>query len=106
MKKKTETSVTSHTPTPWKVAMPLGEGDIQILSVKVNAYGNFINAVVPFRVFSNEDVANAEFIVRAVNSHEELLSAMKLATHHLYATDENAKAINILLEAIAKAEGR
>ncbi len=47
-----------------------------------------------------------EFIKNAVNSHDELLAAMRLATHHLYATAENAKAINILLEAIAKANGK
>tara|TARA_R110000868_G_scaffold23596_3_gene94767 strand:- start:192 stop:503 length:312 start_codon:yes stop_codon:yes gene_type:complete len=65
----------THTPTPWIVSPPLGEGAIQIQSTGLNAYGNWIVAEVPDR--TEEDKANAAFIVRACNAHEELVAALE-----------------------------
>ena len=50
-----------------------------------------------------ETHANAAFIVRAVNSHDELLGLVKYAQNHLDLPDEMQVEF---LAAIAKAEGR
>jgi hypothetical protein len=62
----------AHTPTPWKYL------DYAVVSDKINEYGNFIVVEAPAR---NEDIDqdNLKFIVRAVNSHDELLEACNSA---------------------------
>ena len=84
-----------HTPIPWKAQRFPGQDDYTIW-----APGATI-ARVPLRDVSiNEQKANAEIIVRAVNSHAELLAAAKevmdtLRDHgpgivpHLMDTDQN-----------------
>lgn len=98
-----------HTPGPWR-ALEFGEtisidqtpnGEKNSLCVSgvafINPRGNS-NAGIP----SAQDRANARFIVRACNSHEELLEACKLALLILGDTEKSSG----IKQAIAKAEGR
>lgn len=97
--------MTKHTPTPWNIVTEKNyssienyEEDVQIC--KIPLFG--------------EGKADAEFIVRAVNSHEALAAALrdltswfKYAKKHGY---ENARELNpVYLEqaqaALAKAKG-
>ena len=70
---------TEHTPTPWKIddnnSLPLGV-------IADNADGDGI-AEIGKR--NSENLANASFIVRAVNSHDALVAAV--ATAHELLTD-------------------
>lgn len=74
-----------HTPTPWKVDGPVQEGTIDIATGKQSAMrdvGYGIRGVEP-KMYGGTIIGiekgitkeNAEFIVRAVNSHEALLEA-------------------------------
>lgn len=64
-----------HTPTPWKT-----DGYI-INANSLNEFGNFVILSMPHRDENikavKENEANAAFIVKAVNSHYELVSALK-----------------------------
>jgi len=62
----------SHTPTPWKLTYYRTTDDKIIYDTLVGPNGE--NIVSEFYPDNNED---AEFIVRAVNSHEALLEASK-----------------------------
>ena len=104
---KEEKKTMTHTPTPWKVS-----GN-QIQSEKLNNYGNWILLEMPLRKeptmqdMTEEDKANAEFIVHAVNAHDELVEACKLALDVLsYDEPRSTKTETILKNAIAKAEGK
>jgi hypothetical protein len=90
---------TQHTPTPWKVGQPLGEGAIQIQSEGINSYGNFILAEIPNRV--EEDQANASHIVKCVNLHDELVHALHVALAWVPSVIEREELVNLL----AKAKG-
>ena len=80
-----------HTPTPWRMA-------------RVNYFpstaGFEINSGANWYAFAKIE-GDAEFIVRAVNSHEELLEALKeLVQGHSIKGEEAGR------KAITKAEGR
>lgn len=64
---------TKHTPTPWKV-MPYGDGGTYIIGPDYKPMGTAI-ARVPLG--NKKQDADAEFIVRCVNSHEALVEAVK-----------------------------
>ena len=55
---------------------------------------------------------NAEFIVKAVNCHEELVEALKEALkelhsyHENYSTADKGEIFTIIKQALAKAEGK
>ena len=89
--------MSKHTPTPWTVAKH--ERGL------VRAQGR---TIVVVRETGNQDIdANAEFIVRACNAHEDLLAALKeiersLANHPTFAWHN---IVEIARAAIAKAEG-
>lgn len=91
---KTETKV-QHTPTPWSAELVKDQTyRIQDLK-KCNVLGTGLNQ------------ANAAFIVRAVNAHEELLGASKLVLEIIANGCEVTPHIaSVLDKAIAKAEGR
>ena len=63
-----------HTPTPWK----LDGNDIVVdaQGMIACAYGFIVNGKA---IRTPETFANAAFIVRAVNSHEALINALKVA---------------------------
>lgn len=88
-----------HTPTPWKI-IPNYKSDGQYIKAGIQTLlETWIGE------FSSQD--NATFIVRAVNSHEALLEAAKLAKiqiHYGY-IDGKEDVIKILDDAIKSAEG-
>lgn len=66
-------SAPKHTPLPWRTASALVMGQhsraiVSALKGQVDIY----NAPL-----TNETLANAEFIVRACNAHDELVAALK-----------------------------
>lgn len=106
---------TEHSPLPWQMkraALPVdGEYDFAIYDephgVIAEVFGRSGTSVFP------PAVANAAFIVRACNSHAELLAALKALLHEVsesgnaYARDFGwPRATDAARAAIAKAEGR
>lgn len=84
----------SHTPTPWK-----GLGNAIIADNK--------HETLIAEVFDENEAwkANKDYILRAVNSHEELLEACKIALEYREQThwgDDECR--NILIAAISRAE--
>lgn len=82
-----------HTPTPWKIengsayanagTIDISKGTQIIAAVLVDIKpGNYFQKDI-LKLASAQEKANAELIVRAVNSHEILLKALKLAKHCL-----------------------
>lgn len=72
--------MTNHTPTPWKL-----EG---LPAVVVGPKGCILLEIVPCHLSGDinsveQQRANAEIIVRAVNNHAQLLDALTLAIHRL-----------------------
>lgn len=70
---------TNHTPTPWvqnkifgKPAFNIQSGQISIAMVYENIGSNVLNDR------DGEGEANAQFIVKAVNHHDELVTALSL----------------------------
>lgn len=73
--------MSGHTPTPWK----LYEGDhLLIVNLEGNSLGE-MSAGSPY-ITEREMADNAAIVVRAVNSHEELIRAGEalLATHPVF----------------------
>lgn len=67
----TEVSETNHTPTPWKVLGRYANGEVKIGSMKPER-GNEYCSYALIGTYTD-----AEFIVRAVNSHEALVDVVK-----------------------------
>lgn len=103
-----------HTPTPWELGTgntreiwgyqdDENQNDVLIASCKSNGL-----------IKTDEERGNAAFIVRAVNAHEELLTAAKnvrnvlagLVTGDLKSIKADSPALLALRNAIAKAEGK
>jgi hypothetical protein len=109
----------THTPTPWKVEIVKngGEWDYQIrtnIDNQIPECGKQIASTHKFLEAKGEH--NAEFIVHAVNCHDELMEALKVAKYALAdgwteastkATKESIEnAIKITTKAIQEAEGK
>jgi hypothetical protein len=119
---KTETKATpAHTPTPWEVHGPVKEGTLNLVdgkTSKMRDVGYGIRGVEP-KMFGGTVIgiekgltkANAAFIVRAVNAHDDLVSSasdlLKVLQSRFMRTGcsviEEA-AIKCLRAAIAKAQ--
>ena len=95
-----EPKVLSHTPTPWRIEREYGE--IEITSE--------LGQVARIESVSPSAQADAAFIVRAVNAHEELIASIKDAIVSiengagLYAASGLKDALRLVDETIAKAE--
>lgn len=82
------TQETKHTPTPWQVSDKPRHGDVVIKTMQPN--GVYHVAYVTDdcdELYQIDEVAkrkNAEFIVRACNSHYALVEALKKAHDHIY----------------------
>lgn len=96
----------NHTPTPWKLLPP-----DQIRGPRQEFVAD-CQCFVKAGWRAEFDSANAEFIVRAVNNHEDLLAALEKALHSLTAARQR---LNIDFEipaeeaaraAITKAKGQ
>jgi hypothetical protein len=96
---KTETKPT-HTPTPWKV---------EDKTTLADSAGHVIAITASREQSDLANEANAAFIVRAVNVHEELMRVCVYALNeleHPHANPENKTlTIQDLKQALAKAEG-
>jgi hypothetical protein len=111
------TKKAAHTPTPWKVRIEKGQGENKpriliegadagnvalmksVRSSERNSYGALTQS---YR--SNETVeANAAYIVRAVNAHEELVEVVKLI-QRLSFQKGNTELMRRAKQAIAAAE--
>lgn len=66
-----------HSPLPWEIS-EIDHGDYNEIEIVAPAE-HWSTVVFMGEAFRARNVANAEFIVRACNSHHELLAACKLA---------------------------
>ncbi len=93
----------SHTPTPWQLAT---NDPTLILSEAVDADGD---AVIIADVLNGTingvglDTANAAFIIKAVNAHDELVEACRLAYEDWQNGEHGSPAFIALERALAKA---
>ena len=109
---KTQNEV-GHTPTPWQIIRPIDGPPLTIRRKEAHAQEpNIAYVNRDLNSWRSEEMcqSNAEFIVRAVNSHEELLRALK-GLLSAYAWDYKKTPQNELqsdvkkaVKAIAKAE--
>jgi hypothetical protein len=65
---------TKHTPTPWHTYK-------QTVGYAVDAYDRETSHTGQIRIVSKTSEANAEHIVRCVNSHDELVAALREIAH-------------------------
>jgi hypothetical protein len=97
-----------HTPTPWEVHEVEDSGEVVSRGMR-QVGGKGINKGEEFELF---DKADADFIVRAVNAHDDLLAAARMALarlvlpEHEYARQYEGNVLMRLDAAIAKAAGR
>lgn len=92
-----------HTPTPWKAASP------QVFMGVTCVWIHGANGpVLKIEGSLKESVlADAAFIVRAVNAHEALLAALKDLLHQIETNGERREfVVGDAVQAIAKAEGK
>jgi len=96
----------SHTPTPWKAE------ENRVFQIK---HPTFRIAICTSNSADYlEEKANAEFIVRACNNHDELLEALKESQIALYdamhaghlSRSYGGKVMDKIEQAIAKVEGK
>ena len=97
-----------HTPLPWKTKYVQVADKWEILGANKNGTEKWIGVMIWGS--EPEDIANNEFIIRACNSHYELLEACKRTVEMF---DKNSTAMNELpytytrlKQVIAKAEGK
>lgn len=99
-----QVSITKHTPTPWAISSngfniygpPDAEGQV-----------TFVASIFRKPIQDIED-ANAEFIVRACNAHDELLAACKATLKYLQYSSKHAENRELrkqIRAAVDKAEG-
>ena len=93
-----------HTPTPWAT---FGWKDGSTCGIQGTQPMHRVTSDNVFLVDDDKDMANAAFIVKAVNCHDELVEALKLAMDYV----EEYGLVNVLCEdenkmrqALAKAE--
>ena len=67
--------MSKHTPTPWKILKAINTPEVGDAIVDCNSSKNLIASYIA--------PSNAEFIVRAVNSHEALLGAAKIGLSYM-----------------------
>jgi len=94
----------THTQTPWRV----GGFDENINRAIVNDTHviALVTDIGSSDQFYNQQLANAEYIVKAVNSYEELLEAAKEALDVLDSLEYYDEARDMLRKALAKAESK
>jgi hypothetical protein len=93
--------MTDHTPTPWRIG-PFGSGRGQAFSCEILAEQGPVT-VQPATFHSLPD---AEYAVRAVNAHAELVRGLELLLREVDATDYGwPSAVAAARAALAKARG-
>lgn len=119
---------TKHTPGPWHLRTANGRLPVVRESKRPHGEASHYRAVIgsgdtlggpvivdlDFGYGKPEDQANAEFIVRACNAHDDLLAALKamlseygdVGDESILAEDEPNHPVILAHAAIAKAEGK
>lgn len=104
----------THTPTPWTVSQAELDQQARVIRYDADGISSHI-AMVNENTLAPEHggsaIANAAFIVRAVNAHEELVNLLKQAQGYIEDVQrdfalEDSGIVSDLKEAIAKAEGK
>jgi hypothetical protein len=90
----------AHTPTPWKVDICSPKHDQK--GITIQTQGGIVIAHIQWQLDDSEK-ANAAYIVRAVNCHEEFLELMKYIIAHEGNINYQTM-FEYLKKAIAKAE--
>lgn len=99
------------TPIPWSFTMQEEYGKPQFTAVISGDNSKIADVKFVFLMHPSECNANAELIVRAVNSHDELVKAAERLLEHLDDSDDcdqdgnQRDVLHALREAIAKAKG-
>lgn len=126
MKTQEKTTHTEHTPTPWKIRLPIPGGKTLLMRDNVAGVWDGENVAEVFANSHGTSLQNAAFIVRAVNEFETLktacgnlavqnqalLEAAKMAIISLGSIKrevfnyQQSLAFEKLTDAIAQAEGR
>lgn len=93
----------THTPTPWKVGDVHGK---RIKELWIHAKG-YTCPVAYVNATNLHDKAHtdAHFICRSVNSHDDLVSALKFVLNELDKSTLFSGCKDVIKEALAKAEG-
>lgn len=90
-------SVKTRTPGDWRIIEFPGREDRFFIAAKPYEGHPYFERTMTIEIMSDEDYptkrADAEFIVRAVNSHDALVAALKIARQHL-AHDVSCVGIN------------
>ncbi len=100
---------TQHTPTPWGILQVCDEVYIQPKGNEV--LGGHYHTQDILKMTAKRDYANAAFIVRACNSHDELVAAAQKALDFIQslpyepAIAASTKAQDALVDALAAAKG-
>lgn len=100
---RTGDTMSAHTKGPWTTRKRIG-GEIVIIPTDHERMPD--SWIIAECRYQANDEANAAFIIRACNSHEAMLDALKQAVYHGNAKWLNPQALDAALCAIAKAEGR
>lgn len=109
------TQETKHTPTPWDYGYQggkYGKGELLITGDKGEEYSALVGQI--HTIDPKEAEANAAFIVRACNAHDELVAALECAAESIEAFGAQAaklpeqkeqlrKDMSVVLRALAKA---
>jgi hypothetical protein len=77
----TATKQTQRTPGPWYVHTSADNYHVPVIVSRegrpVANDGNVLTLIVKFRAYNRYERANAAFIVRACNAHDDLLAALR-----------------------------
>jgi hypothetical protein len=103
---------TAHTPTPWVVCENDPADSMDYDKIWVTTDDRLYKSLVPIaevgidysEPINSEQKANAEFIVRAVNFHDEMLAALKAAEGLIAGTSATGNELSLIRATIAKAE--
>lgn len=95
-----------HTPGPWSFhTQPFGDRISGGLDHSIQSEHGVVMLIVPPGIVTDEFEANAAFIVRACNAHDDMLAALKTALHAMQHSNCDSQAEDVVRDAIAKAEG-
>ena len=103
-----------HTPTPWKVVREffcIGDRDTEVYTIRPESWD--VGSIASVNESNGPQKENAYFIIRAVNSHYDLLEAAKTIIENMMEFGPTCRQsyvlntdLNKLNEAINKAEGK
>ena len=102
----TKTKKGKHTPTPWYIE---GTGDDVLINDLPETDSHRSSIALVYSDGIDSELPNAEFIVKAVNSHDDLLKACKMALNLIGQSgkiDFDGDVTPLLVDAIEKAEAK